>query len=189
MTDWCILRTAGRDTMRLARTLAEDGFDVWTPIETRTMCVPRANVKREVQLPIMPRYVFARAGHLIDLLELAAMPVKPRRGARMRDPAHVGFSVLHCFGGIPLIADRHLVELRKIEVKRTPFRKAERALPIGIGVRINGGSFGGLKGTVDKSNRGKTIVCLNPRFSVEIPTSLLELDGVCAPEHAALEAA
>lgn len=187
--DWCILRTAGRETMRLAKTLAEDGFDVWTPIETRTMRVPRANIKREVRLPIMPSYVFARADHLIDLIELAAMPVKPRRGDRMREPAHASFSVLHCFGRIPLIAERHLTELRKIEIKRTPLKKAERSLPIGIGVRINGGAARGLKGIVDKSNRGHTVVCINDRFTVKIATSLLELDDVWQSEPAVLEAA
>ena len=32
--DWFILRTAGRSTLPLASSLAEDGFEVWTPVRT-----------------------------------------------------------------------------------------------------------------------------------------------------------
>jgi transcription antitermination factor NusG len=179
MGDWVILRTSGRDTMRLAASLATDGFEVWTPIETRTVRIPRANVRREVRLPIMPSYVFAKVAHLVDLLELAAMPVKPRRGAGLRDAAHAGFSVMHWRDKIPVVAERHLTELRKIEAKRTPMKRAERSLPIGSDVKVNGGSFGGMKGRVERSDTGHTLVCFNPRFTVKIATCLLDLDAIC----------
>lgn len=178
MNDWCILRTSGRNTMTLAASLAEDGYEVWTPIETRTIRIPRANVRREVRLPIMPSYVFAKAHQLVDLLELAAMPVKPRRGARRMQPAHVRFSVLHVFDRIPLVADQHFTELRRIEAKRTPLKKAEKAFPMGAKVKVDGGSFGGLRGVVERSDRTHTVVCFNDRYVIKIPTSLLNADDI-----------
>lgn len=176
--DWCILRTSSRHTIPLSETLAEDGYEVWTPIETRTIRVPRKNVKREIRLPIMPSYVFARAAQLIDLLQLAAMPVKPRR--QSGKPAHAGFSVMHAFGDqIPLVPDVHLTELRRIEIKRTPMRKAERRFIPGVIVKVGGGSFGGMTGRVERSDKGHTLVCFNDRYLVKIPTLLLSEDSVC----------
>jgi hypothetical protein len=188
--DWCILRTAGRSTLKLAETLAKDGFEVWTPIETKTVQVPRMNAKRKVTLPIMPSYVFARARHLVDLLDLAKMPVKPRRGAGRMDPAHASFSVLHAFGKIPLVADRHLSRLRELEQRTAPKPKADKPLKLGIGVRIKGGAAQGLKGTVERSNTLHTVVCINERYTVKILTSLLDPDELCTLDiQAAREAA
>lgn len=191
--DWCVLRTAGRHTLRLASTLAKDGYDVWTPVETRVMRVPRANVKREVTLPIMPSYVFARVAHLVDLLQLAAMKVKPRRGAGCIDPAHADFSVLHAFGRIPLVADAHLAELRKLEARRTPIKRADYSFPLAASARVKGGAFGGMIGVVIRSTPAATVLRFNGSFPVELPTSLLERDAVSGAlphcEDAALKAA
>lgn len=175
---WCILRTAGRSTLALATSLAEDGFDVWTPVETRIETVPRVNVKREIRLPIMRSYVFARAAHLVDLLQLAAMPVKPRRGPRLHQPAHPSFSVLHAFGRIPLVADRHLEALRKIEARRTPRKVAAYAFPRNGSVRVKGGPFGGMVGVVIRSTPAKTMICFPQGWDTEIPTSLLEPNAI-----------
>lgn len=175
MSDWCILRTAGRSTLGLAESLAKDGFEVWTPVETRSVRVPKMNAKREVRLPIMPSYIFARRAHLVDLLQLAAMPVKSRRGAGLMDPAHASFSVLHAFGRIPLVAERHLAELRKTEAKRTPRKRATYSFPRDASARVTGGNFGGLTGIVDRSNPSKTRLIIGG-FPVEIPTTMLEMD-------------
>jgi hypothetical protein len=177
MTDWCILRTSGRSTLGLAASLAKDGFEVWTPVETGTKRVPRSNLRRAVVLPIMPSYVFARAGHLVELLELAAMPVKPRRGAGLMDPAHSGFSVLHAFGRIPLVADQHLDSLRRLEAKRTPTKRAAYSFPRNAATRVKDGNFGGLLGVVVRSTEKKTVILLKGwSVPVEIPTILLEID-------------
>lgn len=175
MSDWIILRTSGRSTMRLAETLAEDGYEAWTPIETRNIRIPRANVRRTVKLPIMPSYVFARAAHLIDLIQLAAMKPKPRRQFPL--PSHADFSVMHYHDRIPVIADHHLQSLRTIEAKRTPKQKAE-PLPKGISVRvkIEGGSYAGMKGKIERSNEGWSLVCIDNRLTVKILTSLLVPD-------------
>jgi hypothetical protein len=177
--------------MGLAESLAKDGFEVWTPIEIRSIRVPRMNARRDVSLPIMPGYVFARAIHLIDLLLLAAMPVKPRRGAGLREPAHSDFHVLKCCGRLAFVHDGNLDGLRHLQAKLTPAKKAERAFPTGKRVKAgpDSGSFVGLRGTVEKSNRGETIVCFNDRFTVKIRTCLLEEDAVSGEGLAALQAA
>ena len=177
MTDWCIIRTAGRHTLGLAESLATDGFEVWTPVETRRMSVPRLNARREVVLPILPSYVFARSAHLVDLLVLAAMPVKPRRGAGLLQPAHSGFRVMRQGDRIPLIADRHLNGLRRIEERRTPIKRAAYSFPRNAAAKVCGGVFGGLVGVVDRSNRKVTVLRFGGGFPVEIPTTMLELRG------------
>ncbi len=172
-SDWAILRTAGSKTLKLAEGLREDGFDAWTPTETRSIRIPRANVRRVVTLPIMPSYVFARATRLIDLLELATMPVRPN--------GLTSFSVLQVHEKIPLIADHHLDGLRAIEVKRTPRRKAIQALKVGQQVGVEGGSFSGMKGVVERSDVDHTLVCFNGKLVVKISTSLFSLDSVGEP--------
>lgn len=180
MSDWIILRTSGRMTLKLAETLAEDGFEVWTPAEVKKVRIPRANVRRDVKLPIMPSYVFAKASHLIELLQLAKLEVKPRRGLGWGKPAHASFSVMRHSDMIPFISDAHLQALRTIEAKRAPKRKAERALPKGLQVRVSdqGGSFQGMSGTVERSDQGHTLVCFSGRYVVKIATFLLHEDDL-----------
>lgn len=188
---WCILRTSGRHTMRLAETLAKDGFEAWTPVETKVVRVARMNVRREVRLPIMPSYVFARASHLVDLLQLAGMEVKPRRGAGLREPAHAGFSVLHAFGGIPVVADRHLDALRDREVMAVP-RKRRTLYRQGEVVRVTKGSFEGLTGIVERSDGKEAEVWLSifgRHFRAKIPAFLLRLNDIQTQKSAARKAA
>ena len=180
--NWCILRTAPRFTMRLAMSLAEDGFVAWTPIETRRVRIPRSNVRREARLPILPGFVFAGADDLIDLIMLADMPVKPRRGAGLRLPAHSPFSVMRHAGAIPIIKDEHLSSLRRLEERRQPKRRAAYAFPRGAVVKaaIEAKGFGGMVGVVLRSGPDRTVVQF-PESSVfgrvEIPTFLLAEDG------------
>lgn len=187
--DWIILRTAGRHTLTLFDSLAKDGFEVWTPVETKNERVGRSRRRVEVRRSIMPSYVFARKDHLIDLLQLAELPVKPRRGRGLRDPAHSNFSVLHAFGRIPLVKDRHLAELRKIEAKRTVTKRAAYSFPLNASARVRGGAFGGLVGVVVRSTPMKTVLCFGKGFPLEIPTSLLDPNEISIDQIAALEAA
>lgn len=183
---WCVLRTAARHTLTLAESLAADGYEVWTPVEVRMIRIPRKNVKREVRLPIMPSYIFARAHQLVDLLMMADCPVKRRTCASGRDEwgreikpkPHSDFDVMHAFGQIPMVPDKHLTRLREIEIQRTPKRKAEKTFIPGVLVKVGGGSFGGMAGTVKRSDSGYTLVCFNDRYEVKIPTLLLQEDGV-----------
>jgi transcription antitermination factor NusG len=166
---WVILRTSGRTTMRLAETLSGASIEAWTPIETRTIRVPRKNVKRVIKLPIMPSYVFARAESLFDLIELAGNSLG----------AHPSFSVMHYHDRIPVIADHHLVGLRTIEAKKSPRKRAD-PLPKGLSVRVKteGGSFAGMKGRVERSDKNATLVCFDSRLVVKISTSLLLPDEI-----------
>lgn len=188
--NWCILRCQGRATLRLAATLAKDGFDVWTPRETRRIRIPRANIRREAVLPLLPSYVFAKVHHLVDLLQLAAMPVKPRRGPGLLEPAHASFTVMRHNDMIPLVADRSLDGLRYLETKRTPRKKAD-PLPTGAEVRVKmeGGSFAGMKGVVQRSDDGHTLLCIDKRMTVKIPTSLLDVHALQTTPLVALRAA
>lgn len=174
---WCILRCAGRSTLPLAASLAEDGFEVWTPVETITKRVPRMNARFTVRRPILPSYVFASDEHLVDLLQLAALPVKSRRGAGLLLPAHASFTVLHAFGKIPLVDDRHLDELRKLEAKRAPKKIAAYAYPQNQRVRVREGVGAGKIGLVIRSTPAKTkILCTGDKRPFEIPTALLDPD-------------
>ena len=184
-TDWFILRTAGRSTLLLAKTLAEDGFDVWAPSRTQTIRVPRMNVRREVKLPLLPSFVFARVPHLVELLELAQMPVKPRRGSGWGRPAHNGFSVFHYLDAIPVLTDIHLEPLRLAE-RKTIQRKDAPRFDRGAMVRANAGVFEGMRGKVERCRSGKAIVVFeggSKRW--EIPTFLLsETEALCPTDVA-----
>lgn len=169
---WCILRCSGQKTLRLATTLADDNFEVWTPIETRTVKVPKANVRREVMLPIMPSYVFAKATRLIDLLQIAGRPAHAY--------AHADFSVMRHGGLIPLINDDSLQALRRTEARRSSKRKAVRVFAPGLDVTVKteGGSFAGMHGTVKRSDSGYSLVLFGKSFEAKIPTFLLDESDV-----------
>ncbi len=189
MEEWCILRVSGRHTLRLAGSLCEDGFEAWTPKEERKIRIPRANVRRDITLPLMPSYVFVKARHLIDLIQMAAMPFKPRRSHGQ--PSHVDFSVMHYHDSIPLIGDAQLQALRQLEAKRTPRKRAAKTFVSGVhvSVKIEGGSFAGMKGVVRKSDHGHTLVLFDNRLEVKIPTSLLSENDVSHDQPAVLRAA
>jgi transcription antitermination factor NusG len=175
--------------MRLAESLRDDGFETWTPIEERRIRIPRANVRRSVKLPIMPSYIFARAHHLVDLLQMANMPFKPRRSRGQ--PAHVDFSVMHYHDTYPLIGEKQLQALRQLEAKRTPRARAHKVFGANVEVRVKveGGSFAGMRGVVRRSDFGHTLVCFDKRLEVKIPTSLLFEDEVSSDQPAATKAA
>ncbi|HET7255577.1 MAG TPA: transcription termination/antitermination NusG family protein [Xanthobacteraceae bacterium] len=174
---WCVLRMDGRHTLRLAGTLAKDGFEVWTPIETKTVRVTRANLKREIILPIMPSYVFARIDRLIDLLDLSARRMTPHIGAI----SHASFSVMKSGEKIAIVVDHQLQSLRLLELKRSPKRRSTVIFGKGVEVRVKmeGGSFAGMTGVVRRSENGHTLVCFSDRLTVKMDTSLLDLSEIC----------
>jgi transcription antitermination factor NusG len=183
--DWFILRTAGKSTLLLAKTLEEDGFECWTPIRTQTIRVPRMNVRREVKLPLLPSFVFVRSRHLVDLLHLANMDEKPRRGTGWGKPAHKDFSVFHSLDTIPIIPDFQLDPLRLSERMAIPKKDAPR-FDRGSRVRANGGVFEGMRGKVERCRSGKAIVVFeggSKRW--EIPTFLLSQTDALSPTYVA----
>jgi hypothetical protein len=163
---------------------------VWTPRETRTIRKPRANVRREVTMPIMPSYVFARSEHLVDLLQMSKKDVKPRRGSGWGKPAHAAFRVMRHGDSIPVIADHHLQELRRIERKaeidRLRMMKGE-PFRAGVSVRVKDGShdaWSGMVGRIVTSGTGTSkVVFYGGKIEVTIRTSLLSVDelGIAPP--------
>lgn len=189
---WCILRCQGRSTLRLAATLAEDGFEVWTPAETIVFRQPRRNSRRPVTLPMMPGYVFARAAQVHDLLRLSH-DLAEGRGAGPGRPNHHRFTVWLLGRGMWTIADGDMAGLRQQEAtaKRRSADQARRALakkkgrpvPIGTMIRVprGNGAFQGMIGRVVKSDaRNTKIVFSDSRLEWSIRTSLLDLDDVGA---------
>lgn len=176
---WCVLRTSGKHTLRLAKALSDAGLQVWTPIEEKMLRIPRANVRRPIVLPIMPSYVFARSEHLIDLLQI--IDRKKRLELDVPD-----FSLMRLADRIPVIADELLNGLRTIEQKRAP-RKRPAKLPVGLEVTVGtgGGSFAGMHGRVERSGGEYTMVCFDNRFTVKISTYLLCESELSIPQPAA----
>lgn len=164
---WCVLRTSGRHTLRLAKSLSDAGLKVWTPIEERMIRIPRANVRRPIVLPIMPSYVFARACHIVDLIQII-------ESKKRMESDHPDFSLFRLADRIPIIADELLNGLRTIEKRRIP-RKKSAKLPVGLQVKVGeaGGSFAGMQGRVERSGEDYTMVCFDNRLTVKISTYLL----------------
>jgi hypothetical protein len=142
------------------------------------------NVKREVKLPLLPSFIFAKAMHLHDLLELAQMAEKPRRdphGGRSSRPAHRDFSVMHAFGTIPLIHDWKLDPLREEEaalLPKTIVRKNHGPhFNPGTTVGVTSGVYQGLKGRVQRCRSGYALIIFDGDGKrTQIPTFLLAED-------------
>ncbi len=135
MTDWCILRVAPASTLRLASSLAEAGFEVWTPVETVQVMPkqiepwekPRPNRKgpETVTRAMLSTFVFARADRLTDLIELSRSPVLSHQVwesslRRMVVKGHPFFTLFRSGDDFGRVPDKALVEIRRIASKRKP---------------------------------------------------------------------
>ena len=169
-TDWCILRTSGGRTLNLARSLAEAGFDVWTPRETLSRRVPRKKTLMDREVAILPTFVFARAVHIPELAAALALPVNP----------HPTFSIFRYLGDIPLLADREMKSLRDVEdvARLRELKKTRNVVPVGTTVTMNEGAFAGLSGVVTKSDGKFALVAFGGAFEVNIASFLIRTDGV-----------
>lgn len=166
MSDWCILQTQGPRTLALAESLCRSGFDVWAPVKTIQKRRPRSNQRRDMSVALLPGYVFARVEYLTDLLMEASHPVSQ----------HPAFKVFKYGGRFPLVSERSLDSLRKIERRSLP-EKVARQFKNGETVRITEGGFAGLTGIV-KTGNGRYTMVLFPGFSMPIKVkSMLLLDG------------
>lgn len=111
---WCILSTSGGRTLPLARSLANAGIQVWTPTRTirrpapgqrRSLVLGRRRKMIEVDLAILPGFVFARASHLDQLAGLALDLTHQ----------HPVFSIFQMAGRAPLVSDASVDGLRAEE--------------------------------------------------------------------------
>ena len=121
---WCILRTSGGRTVPLARSLGAAGFEVWTPVRTirrpaagqgRRLVMGQRRKLIDVDLAILPGFVFARADQLHDLLRAAGAELSP----------HPAFSVFHHAGRVPLVREGSIIGLRHAESEAAAARQAE----------------------------------------------------------------
>jgi len=122
---WCILSTTGGRTLPLARSLAAAGLEVWTP--TRTIRRPAPGQRRrlhmgqrrkmiEVDVAILPGFVFARAAHLDDLARAAIDPAS----------RHPLFVVFQLAGRAPMVSDASVAGLREEEERAAALAQALR---------------------------------------------------------------
>lgn len=180
---WIILRCGGPRTLTLATSLAEDGFDVWTPARKETIRRKRWYKAKRIDRPLVPGFLFARQRHLQELLDMAKLDIKPRRGAGLLKAAHAAFTVLRdplIDDGFPVVADSALVELRERE---KPAKVKRRAHIYGNGdeLKITEGCYEGMNAVFDRGDRRSSTVWISlfGRFQrLKLPTSILRLTEV-----------
>ncbi|WP_126001548.1 hypothetical protein [Sphingomonas sp. ABOLE] len=196
---WCILRTSGGRTVPLSKSLADAGFEVWTPVRTirrpapgqaRRLVLGQTRKLIDVELPILPGFVFARSGQLDDLVR--ASVAEPKR--------HPSFSIFHRAGRVPLVRDASIMGLRMAEEgaasehaeqlateareaerlaraeqlrtakeKRKALRKEVKDLPTGAEVTVSDmPAFDGLVGRILEGRGASALVDFGGMFPVEI---------------------
>lgn len=161
--NWCILRTAAPSTLRLMESLVSAGFDAWTPTVTLSRRLPRSRKRVQYPVPLVSRFVFARADRIDDLVRLAATERK----------AQPAFSVFRYMGGYPLISDRNLEPLRTAEQREKP-KEDRRAFAKGEAVRLAEGAFAGMSGIVELAKGSHVLVCF-PGWRIPIKIEAFHL--------------
>lgn len=189
---WCILRTSGSRTLALADSLTAAGLDAWTPRLTTRRRLPRSPAHREIVVPILTTFVFARACHRDELRAIIA-----RRLLRSADQ-HPPFSIFEHAGRIPVIADDAIAGLRAEEDRATAAykiitdREAASAehnarrqriaelragapnYPVGARVTVPQVAFAGMTGVVERGKGKKPAVNFGGGVVIEIEAWLLE---------------
>lgn len=172
-TGWCILRTNGRRTLRLAQSLTDAGIEAWTPRTVQKRRLSRVHMGfREVEQSMVPSFVFARACHLADLMAILASFNSP----------HPAFSIFQHAGRAPVIADREIGHLRAAEERgKRDRRKAQRhTIAVGTMVKPDEGAFAGLEGVVVGMSGKDAVVCFGGHLLFHVATWLLVSEEVQA---------
>lgn len=162
---WCILRTRGSSTLRLARSLDAAGYEVWTPTEIQDRRKRHSSTKSEMIVAVMPTYVFASADRLSDLLMEADSDIT----------GHPSFSVFKYHDRFPLIGDSELNSLRAIERKAAAKHKPV-VFENHTNVRTPEGPFQGLTGRVIETTRGEFTLVAFPGFNIPIKFASWKLE-------------
>lgn len=157
MSDWCILRTKGSSTLRLARSLNDSGIEAWTPTELRVKRDPKTRARSETIIAVMPTWVFARERFLPDLAAEAKLPKS----------LHPDFSVFRYLDRFPIVRDRELNALRIIE-RKAALKAAPVVFPVGHSIRIPDGPFQGLTGEVVELGNGEYTLLAFPGFAIPV---------------------
>ncbi len=119
MSRWIILRTSGGQTLPLTRSLREAGVDAWSPARTLRRVTQRGRPSErrfEIDVPILPTFVFAREAQIATIADAASDP----------SGRHPAFSIFRHGGRIPLIADGEISGLRGEEEREAVTMQAIR---------------------------------------------------------------
>lgn len=165
---WCVLRMAGARTLPVADSLAEAGFEVWTPTETRKHNL-RGGKRGTVQktLPIMPTFVFAHNRHQADLAAITRLPVSP----------HPRFTLFHYLDRVVTVKEAEMDRLRAGAHRSIP-KPRRPTLTVGTKVVPDQGPYTGLAGEVVASKNGYCLVFFGGWMTVEIETFQLTPLGI-----------
>lgn len=171
MSDWIILRMAASSTLNVAKSLADAGYEVWTPIEVEKRRAARSRKRIEREVPLMPTFVFARCDRLGDLVALSKSPALTYQAwdkelQRIVTRGCPYFRVFRYLDGYPRIADRHLDPLRQAEQRRKTKGKSNN-LMAGAAVRYPAAGFEGLTGTVQVV-KGRYALVVFPDFNIPV---------------------
>jgi hypothetical protein len=160
---WLILLVSSQNTLRLAASLREDGYEAWAPTETVKRRSREGAKPEPVILPLMAGFVFARADRLADLLALSHSPsmlyqVWDVEQRKMVTKGHPYFRVFKHAGEPYSFPDHQLDPLRALEQRTTP-RGKDQLLNVGDLVRLgDGGGLAGLIGEVEAVIRKNAVV-------------------------------
>ncbi|MBB3347333.1 hypothetical protein [Sphingomonas sp. BK069] len=180
---WCILRTAGPCTTKLAASLSAAGIAAWTPSLVAKRRLPRRKATIERTAPIMPTFVFVPADRLPDLIAILARPSNP----------HPQFSIFPnaCRTGPARIGAGQMASLRQVEEqaaeayrrekerqRNKALRASAQAIPLGTQVRVPQTAFAGLMGVVEGHEGRNMRVNMGGGFIVKIEAWLLKADQV-----------
>lgn len=178
---WVILKMAGRRTLPVANSLVAAGLEVWTPREVLLRRRGRHRPVAEIEVAILPTFVFAAADRLHDLARIIASPISQ----------HPQFSIFQWDGRIPLIADRDIQALRLAEerTRRTARKRQRVTFEAGANVCTDEAGFSGLPGVVESSDGKRAWVKFGGLLRVEVATWHLRLNdihGVTEPTGSAV---
>jgi hypothetical protein len=169
--EWCILRTAPRSTLGLAKSLGEDGITAWTPSQMIHYPKTRRREAEDRAAPVMPTFIFARKEDLPRLAMLRAQV----------STKHASFSIFRHAGRIPLIADASLAPLRQEEARASDRHAAVKRRssrpPVferGQTVVSLDKSFAGLEGVVEEQKGKFVFVCFGGRYTFKVSAWLLQ---------------
>lgn len=149
---WCVLRTSGPATLRLAASLQAAGIAAWAPTEHIRRRVPRSKEVEHRIVSAAPTYVFAEASALHALRQIERADITP----------HPRFSIFRHAGKPVFIKHRELHALRHKQqasyvaslptTGRSPCKPRGAAFEIGEAVTFHQGAFAGLQGYVQSSD-------------------------------------
>lgn len=181
--DWCILEMTSQRTLRVVRSLAADGFEVWAPVMNWRRRRPRSTKFHDIELAVMPGFAFARYA---DLPQLCAVLASPTLASQ-----HPPFSIMRYQDEPLALPDDQLQGLRAYEAAMADRwrdfldrerRKGNRARRYVLGqrVRLPNTAFEGLDAEVVEIQPGKLVL----RFSgFPHPVTV----DSCAPEPVQLK--